>query len=104
MKRRGRTAETRPVLGPNSIDLYEGMLRAMAGTGLSPGDVVNAVATHGRHVAGAARRAEEEDEVERRTGISDEEWRAAREVFWAVATSPPYRTRALSVHERGRRV
>ena len=88
-------AETRPVLGPNSIDLYEGMLRAMAGTGLSPGDVVNAVELVGHYVAGAARRAAEEDEVERRTGISDEEWWAAREAFWA-RYFPPDRYPTLS--------
>jgi AcrR family transcriptional regulator len=75
-------AETRPVLGPNSLDLYEGMLRAMADTGLSPGDVVNAVELVGHYVAGAARRAAEEADVQRRTGISDEAWWAARETFW----------------------
>jgi AcrR family transcriptional regulator len=88
-------AETRPVLGPNSIDLYEGMLRAMAGTGLAPGDVVNAVELVGHYVAGAARRAAEESEVERRTGISDEEWWAARETFWE-RHFPPERYPTLS--------
>jgi AcrR family transcriptional regulator len=69
-------AETRPVLGPGSIDRYEGMLRAVATTGLSPGDVVNAAELVARYVAGAARRAAEDERVD------DEEWWAAREGFW----------------------
>jgi Tetracyclin repressor-like, C-terminal domain len=52
------------------------MLRAMAGTGMAPGDVRNATELVGHYVAGAARRASEEDEA------GDEEWWAAREPFW----------------------
>jgi AcrR family transcriptional regulator len=69
-------AEARPVLGPGSLDRYEGMLRAVAATGLAPGDVVNATELVGHYVAGAARRAAEE------TDVDDEEWWAAREPFW----------------------
>jgi AcrR family transcriptional regulator len=68
-------AETRPVLGPGSLDRYEGMLRAVAATGLAPGDVVNATELVGHYVAGAARRAAEDQG-------DDEEWWAAREPFW----------------------
>jgi AcrR family transcriptional regulator len=75
-------AETRPVLGPNSIDPYEGLLSAMAGTGLAPGDVVNTVELVGHYVAGAARRAADDADAQRRTGVSDEEWWATREPFW----------------------
>jgi AcrR family transcriptional regulator len=75
-------AETRPVLGPGSIDRYEGMLRAVATTGLPPGDVLNAAELVGLYVAGAAGRAAEEADAERRTGVSEEEWWGAREDFW----------------------
>ena len=76
------SAETRPVLGPNSLDGYEAMLRVMAATGLAPGDVINAVELVSGYVAGAGRRAAEATEAERRTGISEDEWWAAREAFW----------------------
>ena len=75
-------AETRPVLGPNSMDSYEALLRVMAETGLAPGDVVNAYELVGHYVGGAARRAADAADVERRTGVSDEQWWAARESFW----------------------
>jgi AcrR family transcriptional regulator len=75
-------AYTRPVLGPHVIDGYEALLAALADTGLSPGDVVNAAELVGHYVDGAARRAAEEADVQRRTTISDEEWWAAREPFW----------------------
>ncbi len=75
-------AETRPVLGPNSLDGYEAMLRIMAATGIAPGDVINAVELVSGYVAGAGRRAAEGVEAERRTGVSEDEWWAARESFW----------------------
>jgi AcrR family transcriptional regulator len=81
-------AETRPVLGPNAIDPYEAMLRAMAETGVAPGDVVNAVELVGHYVAGAAARAAEADEAQRRTGVSDDEWWAARESVWEQYFDP----------------
>ena len=76
------SAETRPVLGPNSLDHYEGLLRVVSETGLAPGDVVNAVELVSGYVGSAGRRVAEEAAVERRTGVSDEQWWAARESFW----------------------
>jgi AcrR family transcriptional regulator len=76
------TASTRPVLGPHTLDAYEAMLRAVAGSALAPGDMVNAAELVARYVAGFARRAAEESEVVRRTGVSDEQWWSARESFW----------------------
>jgi AcrR family transcriptional regulator len=75
-------AETRPVLGPNAIDAYEALLRAMATTGLAPGDVVNAVELVTGFVVGFASRTAEERERTRRTGITDEQWWSERESFW----------------------
>ena len=48
-------AYRRPVLGPNVIDRYEAMLRALDGTGLPPGDMVNAAELVAGYVDGAAR-------------------------------------------------
>jgi len=76
------TAYTRPVLGPNVLDGYEAMLRAVAGTGLSPGDTVNAAELVAGYVAGAARSAAEGAEAQRRTGVSDDQWWSVRESFW----------------------
>jgi AcrR family transcriptional regulator len=76
------TAYTRPVLGPNVLDGYEAMLRAFDGTGLSPGDRVNAAELVAGYVAGAAGSAAESAEAQRRTGVSDEQWWSARESFW----------------------
>jgi hypothetical protein len=76
------SAETRPVLGPNSLDHYEALLRVVSETGLAPGDVVNAVELVSGYVGSAGRRVAEESAVERRTGVSDEQWWAARESFW----------------------
>lgn len=67
-------AYTRPVLGPNVFDAYEAMLRSFDGTGLAPGDVINAVELVGGYVDGAARRAVED--------LGDEQWWAERNAFW----------------------
>jgi AcrR family transcriptional regulator len=76
------TAYTRPVLGPHVLDSYEALLAALMDTGLAPGDVVNAAELVGHYVTGFARRAVEEAEAERRTGVSDEQWWLARASFW----------------------
>ena len=67
-------AYRRPVLGPNVIDGYEAMLRALDGTGLPPGDIVNAAELVAGYVDGAARRAAEDQ--------GDEQWWSERESFW----------------------
>ena len=76
------TAYTRPVLGPHVLDGYEAMLATLAGSGLAPGDIVNAVELVAGYVDGAARRATEGTEAQRRTGATEEEWWSARASFW----------------------
>ena len=76
------TAYTRPVLGPHVLDGYEAMLATLAGSGLAPGDIVNAVELVAGYVDGAARRATEGTEAQRRTGVTEEEWWSARASFW----------------------
>jgi AcrR family transcriptional regulator len=76
------TAQTRPVLGPNTLDSYEAVLSAAARTGLEPGDVLNAAELVSGYVDGAARRLAEAAETQRRTGVSDEQWWAERESMW----------------------
>ena len=76
------TAQTRPVLGPNTLDSYEAVLTAAAGTGLELGDVLNAAELVSGYVDGAARRLAEAAETQRRTGVTNEQWWAARESMW----------------------
>jgi AcrR family transcriptional regulator len=76
------TAYTRPVLGPNVLDSYEAVLAAAAETGLEPGDLLNAAELVSGYVDGAARRDAEITEAERRTGVTEEQWWAARESLW----------------------
>lgn len=67
-------SKTRPLLGPNALAKYDRELQAMADMGLSEleRDAVLNLLTG--HAEGAARRAAEAQEVERSSGLTDEQW------------------------------
>jgi AcrR family transcriptional regulator len=69
----------RALLGPNETELFEASLRVVADTGLSGSEMVLVVSLVGEYVRGAAQTAVGAAQAERRTGISDEQWWAARE-------------------------
>jgi AcrR family transcriptional regulator len=69
----------RALLGPNETELFEASLSAVAGTGLSGSEMVLAVSLVGEYTRGAAQSAVGAAMAEQRTGISDEQWWAARE-------------------------
>ena len=69
----------RALLGPNETELFEASLSAVAGTGLSGAEMVLAVSLVGEYTRGAAQSAVGAAMAEQRTGISDEQWWAARE-------------------------
>jgi AcrR family transcriptional regulator len=69
----------RPLLGPNETELFEATLSAVAGTGLSGAEMVLAVSLVAEYTRGAAQNAVGAALAEQRTGISDEQWWAARE-------------------------
>lgn len=70
-------AAHRPPLGPNVIAKYDCELRAVDGVGLSEVEMDSVLTLVLEHVAGAARRAVEGTQGERRTGVTDERWWAA---------------------------
>jgi AcrR family transcriptional regulator len=69
----------RALLGPNETELFEASLRVVADTGLSGSEMVLVVSLVGEYTRGAAQTAVGAAQAERRTGISDEQWWAARE-------------------------
>ncbi|RAY14014.1 TetR/AcrR family transcriptional regulator [Actinomadura craniellae] len=71
-------AITRRVPGPHAITLFDSALRAVSETGLTPGQMVAVVELVGGYVGGVARRAAQARLIERRTGVSDDQWWADR--------------------------
>jgi AcrR family transcriptional regulator len=69
---------TRALLGPNETALFDATLHAAAGTGLSGREMVLVVTLVGEYAKGAAKSAVDAAHAERRTGVSDEQWWAAR--------------------------
>jgi AcrR family transcriptional regulator len=74
-----QVSPSRSLLGPNETDLFEATMRVVAGTGLSGAEMVLVVSLVAEYTRGAAQTAVGAAQAERRTGISDEQWWAARE-------------------------
>ena len=70
---------SRALLGPNETELFEAALRVVDGIGLGGPEMVLVVSLVADYTRGAADLAVGAAEAERRTGISDEQWWAARE-------------------------
>jgi AcrR family transcriptional regulator len=68
----------RPVLGPNTIARYDHELQALDGLGLTDVEMDSALTLLNAHTESAARRALEAGQAEQRTGLTDEQWWAAR--------------------------
>ena len=64
----------RPPLGPHVLAAAESALRAIDDLGLSEGEMDQLTTTIGDYVRGAVRAALEAHEVERLSGMSDEQW------------------------------
>jgi AcrR family transcriptional regulator len=69
----------RALLGPNETALFEASLHAVSGVGLSGREMIHVVTLVGEYVRGAAQRAVEAAQAARHTGVTDEQWWAARE-------------------------
>jgi AcrR family transcriptional regulator len=69
---------SRALLGPNETELFEATLSAVDGIGLSGAEMVLVVSLVAEYTRGAAQRAVGAAQAERRTGISDDQWWAAR--------------------------
>lgn len=66
--------QSRQVTGPNGLRRFEAILRVLAGTGLPPQRVVDVAELLGSYVEGAARKSVDLVEVERRTGLTQDQW------------------------------
>ena len=69
-----QVAMHRPPLGPNVLAKVEATLRAVDGLGLSEMDMDQLTSLVGDYVSGAVRAALDAREVERETGMTDEQW------------------------------
>jgi AcrR family transcriptional regulator len=69
----------RALLGPNETALFEASLHAVSGVGLSGREMIHVVTLVAEYVRGAAQRAVEAAQAARHTGVTDEQWWAARE-------------------------
>lgn len=68
----------RPVLGPNTIARYDHELTALDGIGLTDVEMDSTLSLLNAHTESSARRALESAQAEQRTGVTDEQWWAAR--------------------------
>ncbi|CAA9547133.1 MAG: Transcriptional regulator, AcrR family, partial [uncultured Thermomicrobiales bacterium] len=73
-----QVSSARSVLGPNEIAIFESSLRTVSGIGLDGGEMVAVVSLVGGYVRGAAQGAIEAALAAQRTGLTDDQWWAAR--------------------------
>lgn len=66
-------SERNPI-GPNAMDVYEAELSAVAGIGLTPGEMVSIISLLSGYVGGAVRSAVQVIREERRTGLTRDQW------------------------------
>lgn len=73
-----QVSETRSLLGPNEIALFESALHAVSGLGLTGREMVSAVSLVTSYVRGAAQVAVDAARAAEQTGVTDEQWWEAR--------------------------
>jgi AcrR family transcriptional regulator len=91
----------RTPLGPNETALFESALRAVAGIGLSGREMIAVVNLAVGYVRGAAQGALEAALAAQRTGVTDEQWWAAREPIFDQYFDPDRYPTLVSVHLAG---
>lgn len=91
----------RAVLGPNETALFEAALHAVAGIGLSGREMIAVVNLVAGYVRGAAQGALEAALAAQRTGVTDEQWWAAREPIFDQYFDPNRYPTLVSVHLSG---
>ena len=79
---------SRPPLGPGTLDTYESVLRAAAGSGLPERELSAAVTALAAYVRGAAQTRLTELRTIRESGMSDEQWWSERNGFWTRYFDP----------------
>lgn len=83
-----QAAFARPVLGPGVTAKYDRELGAVDGLGLDDVEMDAVLTLVAGHVEGAARRALEKVEAERRSGLSEQEWWEAHEPLLSRVFDP----------------
>jgi AcrR family transcriptional regulator len=83
--------QTRPLLGPNSLDGFEFALRGLTDSGLTSQQKVNAISLIEAFVSSAARQHNNAVTAEQRTGLSTEEfWQAQTPVIEKAMSTSRY--------------
>lgn len=75
-------SNTRPPLGPGTLDVFESLLRAVHDSGLTMAELSPAVSSLAAYVRGAAHGELMKARAERDSGLTDEEWWSGRDEFW----------------------
>jgi AcrR family transcriptional regulator len=94
-------AWNRPPLGPNVLDDEEATLAALSGSGLEPRELVAAATLVSNYTQGAARAVVDAALAEKRTGVSEEQFWAARMKFWEVYFDPERYPRISEMYAAG---
>lgn len=94
-------AAARSALGPNETALYELRLATVAGIGLSGREMVGVVSLVGSYVRGAAQGAFEAASASRQTGVTDDQWWAAREAVFERYFDPSRYPTMVAVEQDG---
>jgi AcrR family transcriptional regulator len=91
----------RAILGPNELALYEASLASVVGLGLRGREMVAVVSLVGGYVRGAAQVAIEAASAAQQTGVTDDEWWAAREPLLTKYFDPARYPTAVAVQVDG---
>lgn len=91
----------RPPLGPGTLDVFESLLRAVDGSGLTKAELSPAVSSLAAYVRGAAYGELTKARVERESGLTDEEWWSERNEFWEEFFDPERYPTITSVYTEG---
>ncbi|MGH2353366.1 MAG: TetR/AcrR family transcriptional regulator [Chloroflexota bacterium] len=91
----------RAVLGPNETMVFESTLHAVSGLGLTGREMVAVVGLMAGYVRGAAQGALEAALAAQRTGVTDDQWWAAREPLLEQYLDPDRYPTVTQVHLSG---
>jgi AcrR family transcriptional regulator len=88
-------------MGPNVLDAEEEMYRALRASGLSPEQIYGVRNLIAWHIQGIARTAMQDQEITRRTGVTNEAYWESRNSFWVTYFEPERFPTMSWIHEHG---
>jgi AcrR family transcriptional regulator len=95
------TTVFRMPMGPNVLDAEEELYRVLKASGLSPAQIFGVRNLIAWHVHGVARTAVQDQEVTRRTGVSNEAYWESRNSFWSTYFEPDRFPTMTWIYEKG---